>query len=360
MRKFYYIILPLFTFQLYAGAVSLEGTYKQTVQKHTSKSKFRTFAQNDKIISKQVYLLRLGLSENSQATLKHRLAHHEDTNLLNQSAGLPREVQLGMNGVPVLDQGSHNTCVTFAVTAAIDAALEKGDYVSQLCSLQLGNYLEENGLMPSGWDGSLGKIVLSQISLFGFVNKKSEKENGCGGFYEYLRSGPDPITQIPVDKYSTIMDRKNSKIINWSALIDIDQAFNGEISTQNVLKKVKLSLQSGDRISFGTILASTNRGVVGATGKHKSEYDTWILTEEIIEELQIASEFAGHEMVITGYSDDAIAVDENGHKHKGLLTIRNSWGDKIGDNGNFYMSYNYFAGLVLEAYRLRKDETASD
>ena len=67
---------------------------------------------------------------------------------------LPKRILLGMNNVPVLDQGSHGTCVTFAITAAIDAALSKGDYISQLCQLELGTYLEPMGYSVSGWDGS--------------------------------------------------------------------------------------------------------------------------------------------------------------------------------------------------------------
>lgn len=42
-------------------------------------------------------------------------------------------VELGMNSVPVLDQGSYGTCVTFATTAAMDAVLGLGDYISQQC-----------------------------------------------------------------------------------------------------------------------------------------------------------------------------------------------------------------------------------
>ena len=70
--------------------------------------------------------------------------------------GLSSSIDLGMNNVPVLDQGSHGTCVTFATTAAVDAVLGKGDYVSQLCNLELGATLEQFGYYPSGWDGSFG------------------------------------------------------------------------------------------------------------------------------------------------------------------------------------------------------------
>ncbi|MGF2339111.1 C1 family peptidase, partial [Acinetobacter baumannii] len=63
--------------------------------------------------------------------------------------------------------------------------------------------------------------------------------------------------------------------------------------------------------------------------------------------------FGGHEMIITGYDDNAIAVDDNGREHKGLFTLRNSWGEQFGDKGNFYMSYDYFKVLTIEAQRIR-------
>jgi hypothetical protein len=85
---------------------------------------------------------------------------------------LPAKVFIGMNGVPVLDQGKYGTCVTFAITAAIDAILGKGDYISQLCNLKLGEYFSSKAIMlGSGWWGASGETVLSQLNAFGFINK---------------------------------------------------------------------------------------------------------------------------------------------------------------------------------------------
>ena len=90
-----------------------------------------------------------------------------------------------MNGVPVLNQGRHGSCVTFAVTAAMDAVIGHGDYISQLCSLELGKSLEYNGYLPSGWDGSLGPIVLNQFSRFGVVSKNDQASKSCADVKEY-------------------------------------------------------------------------------------------------------------------------------------------------------------------------------
>lgn len=46
---------------------------------------------------------------------------------------------------------------------------------------------------------------------------------------------------------------------------------------------------------------------------------------------------AGHEIVIIGYDDK-----------QELFKIRNSWGTKIGENGNYYMSYRFFNAMVWD------------
>lgn len=63
---------------------------------------------------------------------------------------------------------------------------------------------------------------------------------------------------------------------------------------------------------------------------------------------------AGHEMIITGYDDDAIVTGPYGTVNKGLLTLRNSWGSYAGDHGNYYMSYDHFKTLALEAQAIKE------
>ena len=58
-------------------------------------------------------------------------------------------------------------------------------------------------------------------------------------------------------------------------------------------------------------------------------------------------------MIITGFNDYATATDKDGRVHRGLLTLRNSWGNKVGNEGDFYMSYDYFKLLTIEVQRIR-------
>ena len=266
----------------------------------------------------------------------------------------PSHVDLGMENVPVLNQGIHGACVTFAATAAIDAILKKGDYVSQLCSLQLGRYLQTNGYTASGWQGGLGASVLAQLEAFGFMTKDMQQTLGCGGLKDY------PYVQNELGEEMSIIDfhpQSESLVQNriaWSNYIDFFQMMHDGILGADVLKMVKKTLNQGDRLIFGVLLADYEKGLAGAVGLHKVFNDTWVLTPEIIKDLTQTPQFAGHEMVIIGYDDNAIAKDGHGKTHQGLLKLRNSWGDRIGDHGDFYMSYDYFKALVIELQRIRE------
>ncbi|WP_019215615.1 C1 family peptidase [Legionella tunisiensis] len=266
----------------------------------------------------------------------------------------PMQVQLGMNNVPVLNQGAHGTCTIFACTAAVDAALNKGDYVSQLCQLQLGSYLEKSGYATSGWEGAWGREILSQMELFGIVSKEQQTAHSCAGMLEYPLNENAPAESVMnVEDFHQISERLDNKQLVWSTILDVYQSFTERTDGRKTLYDVKTSLRAGDRLVVGVLLIDLDIGTVGAVGTHKATQDSWVLTPEIALDILLNPSFAGHQMVITGYDDNAVAIDNKGHEHRGLLTLRNSWGDKIGDQGDFYMSYDYFKLLATEVLRIR-------
>lgn len=344
---------------LTAQEVTIIGTTPLTLMPHgTQDSPLRTSS------TKTIKLLHVQLSDKAKRTLINKAENEQLQNnqLTMNTFGtdnttLPKAINLEMNGVPVLDQGGHGTCVTFAITAAIDAALNKGDYVSQLCQLQLGNYIETHGYGISGWDGTWGRPVLSQMDAFGYINKTHESTHGCGGLTKYPLGGIEPETFINVDDFHKISEPLNIDLdapqISWSELADGDQIFLDDINTKSTLLAVKTALAKGDRVTFGVLLPAVELGNAGAVGTYRSIDDSWILTPEIKHDVAINPPETGHEMVITGYDDDAISYDIKGRQYTGLLTLRNSWGKHSGDHGNFYMSYDYFKLLLLEAYQIR-------
>ena len=263
--------------------------------------------------------------------------------------------QLGMNNVPVLDQGIHGTCVTFAVSAALDAIIGKGDHISQLCALQLGDYLENNAFADSGWNGSWANKVISQFMTFGYITQTKQRSLICGS-KEYPANSEPPKSNLDIQTYHAYTEPPLSSInIDYSSLLDVNQRIYDDENTYILLNKIKTALDLGDRLTFGVVLADLQYGVAGAVGNHHTTNDSWIVTPDITQDVQNGTASYGmHEMLITGYDDNAIAKDAAGHLHYGLLTLRNSWGAEAGDHGNFYMSYDYFKAFVLEAYRIRQ------
>lgn len=301
---------------------------------------------------KDVTVLKVKLSEKELRALEYRKPLKISTRSLLNSK-LPPAIQLGMNGVPVLNQGRHGSCVTFADSAALNAVLGKGDYISQLCSLELGTHLEKNGYMPGGWDGSWGPIVLEQMMRFGVVSKDTQKTKSCAGVTEYpLADKTNTGNEMALAEYKTVSENINNKVY-WTHLFSNDQVFDWKTDApekmHEVLNNVKQAIANGHRLTVGTFLILANHCKAGACASYKGSKDTWALTQN----LEVPPyEVGGHELVITGYDDNAFAYDDQGGKHQGLLTLRNSWGADVGDNGNFYMSYDYFVKYANEVQEI--------
>lgn len=331
-----------------AEGITIVGSIKHTLHPISADRALSHGVDNKKTIQ----LLEIKLSDDAKNRLKSfaqdALLHRNQfsPNPSNsENLSLPSKVQLGMRNVPVLDQGAHGTCVTFAVTGAIDAVIGKGDYISQLCSLQLGNYLADHGYgSKSGWNGSNLNTIVNRIQQYGVVNKKKQHASGCGGLKHYpTYSSKTPKTFITPEKYYSMSELVFGKIVNWSNVYDNDP--------NQTLNNVKQALQAKNRLVFAIMFPRPNLGCAGAVGKHKTWIfkDTWVLTPEILKDIDKVH--SGHDMIITGYDDNAVAVDNKGKKHKGLLILRNSWGRLVGDYGTFYMSYDYFK---LLAYNVKQ------
>jgi C1A family cysteine protease len=88
-------------------------------------------------------------------------------------------------------------------------------------------------------------------------------------------------------------------------------------------------------------------------GKYHEENDSWVYLPELKTAFETFENISAHELVIMGYDDDAVAIDQNGEAHQGLLILRNSWGPNAGDHGNFYMAYDYFNAFAFDVLRIR-------
>lgn len=339
--------------QVHAGDIEIVGEVKM-LKPNLEISKPQKLLKSN-VTRSYIKLLKLELSAKALDVIEQRAERAQNLEKSSQTAPklLPEQVQLGMNDVPVLNQGAHGSCVVFAVTAAIDAAINKGDYVSQVCQLSLGRYIENNGHIPSGWNGALIRNILGEIELFGFVSKNVQKSYGCAGLTEYPETGEDLLNEESITEFHKYSEKLIANKVSWSSILDIFEASIDSINEDEILLATKRALSAGDRVILGAILLDYEKGVVGAQGTYKFKNDAWVLTPEMISNINNQQEYVGHALLITGYNDKAVAIDSDGQEHRGLLTLRNSWGSNIGDNGDFYMSYDYFKALVIEAQRLR-------
>ncbi len=232
-------------------------------------------------------------------------------------------VDLGMGNVPVLDQGAHGTCVTFAATAALNAKIKQGDYIDQQCSLALNKFLGHNY-----WNGAYTAVqILEPLKKYGIIPK-----NQCFG-----------------KKYADT----SQKINPIQYMIKSDKSYAGQITYHYTEKAsadvVKATLKAGYRVAIGTALADTSDpiSVNGFDVKIKGtsgSYDggLWACKQPGNSTNYCADQNAGHEVVIIGYDDE-----------QQLFKIRNSWGTYAGEKGNYYMSYDFFNAMVMDHTELK-------
>ena len=139
----------------------------------------------------------------------------------------------------------------------------------------------------------------------------------------------------------------------WLRLFSNDQVFGWKTDApekmQDVVGNVKRALANGHRLTFGAFLILQPYCRAGAGASYRASMDTWALTSSLETP---PYEIAGHEVVITGYDDNAFAYDAHGGKHQGLLTLRNSWGNDAGNRGDYYMSYDYFVKYASEVQEI--------
>lgn len=313
---------------------------------------------------KEVFLMKMNLTDAEKKNLLQQTITPSFKSAANlKKDNLPSFIKPTIT-LPVLDQGRHGSCVTFANTAAIDVLLGKGDYVSQLCNLELGYYLSKRSnnefirQSQGGWDGSLAPYVLNQMMQFGFVNKNVQQTKRCANVNAYpLNNENDTGAAISLDEFEPLSESLFPKIY-WQSILDFSQrqdpsALN-PYHADEVLIAVKkaLAFQGTSNIkkvsvTFGTFLPSSHCHA-GACATYHKPYDTWAFTAEIKNDPDSWYK-AGHEMFIIGYDDNAIATDNQGKKYTGLLILRNSWGSNAGDNGNYYMTYDFFKNFIMEA-----------
>jgi len=223
---------------------------------------------------------------------------------------------LRMNDLPVLDQGQYGTCVTFATTAILDVVLDEGDFIDQECTLALNLSLGKDY-----WDGAnYSSQLIIPLQKYGVVQK-----NNCPSQY------PDSSYKISTADYKKIVsDTVDIKKVSYKYFADLN------------LKDVRRTIDKGHRLSIGFMLKGSLdpisvRGFDINMDGSSRKGGLWACKQPGSTANYCGFAFAGHEVVVTGYDDT-----------QELLKIRNSWSDEVADDGDFYMTYEFFNAMVID------------
>jgi len=251
------------------------------------------------------------------------IIHNLDYNHLKKNLKLnPQDfnVDLGMSNVPVLDQGQNDTCSLFATSAWLDANFNAGDYLSQQCLLELGVYLNQTNNEESGWEGiTSGTVYLNRVNTSGAISKTN-----CPDQYA------DKTKSMDTQTYWNYSNGKWSQEITWNKI------------TRKDINALKQSLDSGERVYIEVLL---HKNYVDGFAIDNLDHALWDLPPNepdrtnFVNDVLNNTNLVGHGGVVTGYSDTLK-----------ILKIRNSWGAKYGDKGEFYMSYDFYQLMNSDAY----------
>lgn len=230
--------------------------------------------------------------------------------------GSDSSADLGMGSVPVLDQGQFGTCVTFSSTAALDAKLGRGDFISQQCSLAL-----DKGMGNDYWNGAYyPSEIIDPLQNYGVVEKSR-----CPSSY------PDDAQYLDSATYQGLADKAAS------AQVKAVKYAYGKAD----LNAMKAALKAGHRVVFAFLInAVSQEAVQGFNIKVDGQKYTgglWACKQPGSASNYCQRSNAGHEVVAIGYDDK-----------QQLLKIRNSWSADVGDKGDYYMTYAFFGTMAVD------------
>lgn len=225
-------------------------------------------------------------------------------------------VDVGMSDVSVLDQGEFGTCVTFSSTAALDARIQGGDFISQECSLAL-----DVGLGANYWDGAnYPSQVIDPLKTYGVVSN-----NKCPVHYA------DDSYSLAAADYQAFTDVEASYKV---------AAIKYVYSAAANLNAVKAALKAGHRVLMAFQLSDASQTAVQGfdiiVDGVQNSGGLWACKQGGSPNYCQDSN-GGHEVLIIGYDDK-----------QQLLKIRNSWGIQLGDNGDYYMTYTFFNTMAVD------------
>ncbi len=203
---------------------------------------------------------------------------------------LPTSADVRANCAPVYDQGRLGSCTAFAMTKGLREYMQRKNNERQVPLSALFSYYETRARLGSVGEDSGGTITDGMAAL---------KEVGAAPEATWPYDIAKFTIKPPAEAYSQAAEFKAKEITQLAGLDD-----------------VKTSLAAGNPVAFGFIVYEKFMKI-GADGKMPMPGT-------------FEKRLGGHAVLAVGYDDT--------QKH---LIVRNSWASKWGDQGYFYMPYDF-------------------
>ncbi|KAK6525180.1 hypothetical protein TWF694_005326 [Orbilia ellipsospora] len=278
-------------------------------------------------------------------------------------SNLPSSYSLTSDGafkVPVYDQGSLGSCVSNAVATAYRYGLRKNNKpdfnVSRLFLYFLARY-------PTIIDEKAPHNTTPKLKAGGTQIRDTLRILArFGSCQEYSKESPPTTETIPDGQwpYDTTAPKKGDTLdpTDWAARPPPEPCY------QNAQKHLSFSYQvprqseecwkrciaSGYPIIFGFVV-HPNFQKKGPDGKwsippNSTKYSIASVPTQQDVNTAIANdgtpqEIGSHAVVAVGFDDSIPYKGANGGESKGCFLVQNSWGADWGDNGYFWMPYEY-------------------
>lgn len=235
-----------------------------------------------------------------------------------------KKVDLRPFASPVRNQASFGSCTAFAIVSG------------------LKEFQQLKSVRDRGGDATGSFVPLSPGYLWFNERALMQRTQQDTGAYMYmgmnlLLDGVPPEASHPYPSADQTTDRWYRKYyLQASPSAEANEAATlnrgGQLRPVYKISELKASLDEGHPVVFGflvfaNIFAAEKGGMLSVPN---------IGSDELL---------GGHAVMAVGYDDESQ-----------LLTLKNSWSDKWGDKGYFYMPYRYFdteLGLSADAWTMR-------
>ena len=269
-------------------------------QNTNSNSKFEVEVKNSKA-SKYGYIKPAGQSYATNPKSK-----------LKKAAQLP--AHYGSMGKDVRDQNPFGTCWAFAGTGSFEYAVDKKTESNT-------DYSEEHMIQRLSKNGDTGYQITSKDTGGNEYMYSGYFTSGYGPVSDSLF--PYDTTKSTLQIIPSILNAKgNYRATDVQFFKTTDDA-NGALNSETV-NTVKQAVYNNGSATCGITWDSS------MIQKDKVSY---------YNNDDNARNDSNHEVLIVGWDDDYSADHFEGVTKKGAWLVRNSWGNNIGDNGYFWVSY---------------------